>query len=86
MPTFKKHNFFLKKIFSIVPIIIFTLITSCTFQKSNTFFWNKSDDTNELKKLIIPKGISIPSKNQEYSIPYTQEELNKKNHDIFPPI
>ncbi|WP_261788352.1 hypothetical protein [Buchnera aphidicola] len=38
-----------------------------------------------LKKLIIPKDINFPSQDKEYYIPYTQDDLNKKNYDIFPP-
>ncbi|WP_148140852.1 hypothetical protein [Buchnera aphidicola] len=68
---------------TIFKIGIFSLITSCSLKNNDILFKNEN---NELKKLIIPKGINIPSKNQEYYIPYTQEDLNKKYHDIFPPV
>ncbi|QCI24752.1 hypothetical protein D9V76_00495 [Buchnera aphidicola (Rhopalosiphum padi)] len=85
MLTFKKYKFFFKIITTIFQISIFSLITSCTLKKNDILFNNETNNS-QLKKLIIPKGINIPSENQEYHIPYTQEDLNKKNHDIFPPI
>lgn len=85
MPIFKRYKLILSKIIIVFQILFFSLITSCTLKKNNTFFWNENHN-NKLKKLIIPKGINMPSENQEYKIPYTQKDLNKKNHDIFPPI
>ncbi|AYN24414.1 hypothetical protein [Buchnera aphidicola] len=85
MLIFKRYNFFLKITITIFQISIFSLITSCTLKKNDILFKNENNKI-QLKKLIIPKGINIPSKNQEYYIPYTQEDLNKKNYDIFPPV
>ncbi|AWI49846.1 hypothetical protein DEO29_02530 [Buchnera aphidicola (Schizaphis graminum)] len=83
MLIFKRYKFFFKVMITIFKIGIFSLITSCSLKNNDILFKNEN---NELKKLIIPKGINIPSKNQEYYIPYTQEDLNKKYHDIFPPV
>ncbi|QIQ41707.1 MAG: hypothetical protein G4A98_00470 [Buchnera aphidicola (Microlophium carnosum)] len=86
MLILKYYRTFFKKtiIFQILNIF---LITSCTlkdFKKNDDFdFYNTK---NQFKKLIVPKGISIPDKKEEYSIPYTDKDLEKKNHDIFPPI
>jgi uncharacterized lipoprotein len=84
MLTFKRYKFFFKIIITIFQISIFSLITSCTLKKNDILF--KNENNSQLKKIIAPKGINIHSENQEYHIPYTQEDLNKKNHDIFPPI
>ncbi|QCI17507.1 hypothetical protein D9V61_00475 [Buchnera aphidicola (Acyrthosiphon lactucae)] len=75
------------KITIIFQILNVFLITSCTLkniQNNHNFdFYNKK---NQFKKLIIPKGISIPNIKEEYKIPYTDEDLKKENHNIFPPI
>ncbi|QCI20836.1 hypothetical protein D9V68_00475 [Buchnera aphidicola (Hyperomyzus lactucae)] len=84
MQICKNYRKFLKII--IIPQILnIFLITSCTlkdFNKNNDFDFRK----NQLKPLIIPKGINIPTKNKEYNIPYTKKDLEQKNYDIFPPI
>lgn len=84
MPILKRYKLISKTII-VFQILFFSLITSCTLKKNDTFFLNEEHD-NQLKKLIIPKGINMPEENQEYKIPYTQKDLNKKNYDIFPPV
>ncbi|WAI19045.1 MAG: hypothetical protein OW720_00485 [Buchnera aphidicola (Brevicoryne brassicae)] len=62
-------------------------MTSCTLkdlEKDNNLFFNESK--KQLKTLLVPKGITIPEKNKEYNIPYTDKDLEKENYDIFPPI
>ncbi|QCI22556.1 hypothetical protein [Buchnera aphidicola] len=76
MLILKYYRKFFKKII-IFQILNVFLITSCTF---------KDLKKNQFKKLIIPEGISIPKKKEEYSIPYTDKDLEKENYDIFPPI
>ncbi|WP_343154335.1 hypothetical protein [Buchnera aphidicola] len=54
-------------------------------QKNQNILLNENNQ-KQLKKLIVPKGISIPNEDQEYKIPYTEEDLKKENNDIFPPV
>lgn len=86
MPISKYYRKFLK-IIIIFQILNTLLITSCTLKdlKKNQMF-NGSNKKYQFKKLIIPRGINIPNKQEEYSIPYKDEDLKKENHNIFPPI
>ncbi|QCI21984.1 hypothetical protein [Buchnera aphidicola] len=82
----KKNKIFFKIIIT-SQILNLLLITSCTLknlEKENNILFNESK--KQLKTLIIPKGISIPKKNEEYDIPYTNKDLEQKNYSIFPPI
>ncbi|AWH90668.1 hypothetical protein DD681_02570 [Buchnera aphidicola (Melanaphis sacchari)] len=78
MLTLKIHKFFFNTSIIIFYILILFFATSCSLKmpQKKSFF---------LKKLIIPKDINFPSQDKEYYIPYTQDDLNKKNYDIFPP-
>lgn len=86
MQICKNYRKFLKVI--IIPHILNVfLITSCTlkdFKKNNNYYYDYRK--NQLKPLIIPKGMNILTKNKKYSIPYTKKDLEQKNHDIFPPV
>jgi len=86
MPTFKHYKIFFQ-IIAIFQILNIFLITSCTlksFKQNNTFDFDNTH--SQLKKLIIPKGVNLPDTKDEYTIPYSDKDLEKKNYDIFPPI
>lgn len=72
-----QYNFFSKIIAIICQVLTLFLITSCSLQYSKH---------QQLKEIIIPKGIHFPPRNKEYYIPYTQKDLDKKNYNIFPPV
>ena len=87
MLTLNKKKFFFRKKVIILKIFIILSITSCDLNilKQNNNLLLDKNSPNQFKKLIIPKEINIPKENKEYKIPYTEEELNKENSDIFPP-
>ncbi|QFQ32833.1 hypothetical protein FQV33_02515 [Buchnera aphidicola (Aphis fabae)] len=88
MLTFNKNVFFFKKKIIILKIFIILSVTSCNInvlQKNHNLFINENNQ-NQFKKLIIPKEINIPTEDQEYKIPYTEEDLKKDKIDIFPPV
>lgn len=88
MLNFNKNKFFYLKKIIILKIFIIFLVTSCNLnimQKNQNILLNENNQ-KQLKKLIVPKGISIPNEDQEYKIPYTEEDLKKENNDIFPPV
>ncbi|QCI23662.1 hypothetical protein D9V74_00460 [Buchnera aphidicola (Macrosiphoniella sanborni)] len=86
MPIFKNNRKFFKIIF-ILQIISIFLTSSCALKN-----FHKYDDINfmqaknQLKELIIPKDVNLPMKNEEYTIPYQDQDLEKKNYDISPPV
>ena len=85
MPILKYCRKFFKRII-IFQILNLLLITSCTLKdvkKNDGFdFYNTK---NQFKKLVIPEGTNIPDTTEEYSIPYTDKDLEKENYNIFPP-
>ncbi|WP_261979502.1 hypothetical protein [Buchnera aphidicola] len=62
-------------------------MTSCNLDisENHNFLFNKNNQ-NQFNKLVIPKGINIPTEDQEYKIPYTEEDLKKEKNNIFPPV
>ncbi|ANZ22336.1 hypothetical protein ATN01_00465 [Buchnera aphidicola (Diuraphis noxia)] len=86
LKNIKKNKIFFKIIITCQILNLF-LMASCSLknvENNNNILFEKSK--KELKKLIIPKGITLPKKNKEYEIPYVDKDLEKKNHDILPPI
>lgn len=87
MLNLNKNKFFFQKKIIILKIFIIFSVTSChlnIFSKNSNHLLDGYNQ-KQFKKLIIPKGINIPTENHKYTIPYTAEELNKENSDIFPP-
>lgn len=81
----------MKKNFKVIKIIFFILYlfstTSCSLKnlkQKNDFLFNEIK--SNLKILVIPKNIKIPTKNENYSVPYRDKDLEKEDCDIFPPI
>ncbi|WAI18186.1 MAG: hypothetical protein OW723_02025 [Buchnera aphidicola (Acyrthosiphon caraganae)] len=84
MLILKNYRKFLK-IVIIFQILNIFLITSCTLKDFNKYH-DCNEIKNQFKKLIIPEGINLPNKKEEYNIPYTEKDLEKENRNIFPPI
>ncbi|QCI25326.1 hypothetical protein D9V77_00475 [Buchnera aphidicola (Sitobion avenae)] len=85
MPILKHYKKFLKIIITF-QMLNTLFITSCTlkdFKRSQSV--NSDNIRHQFRKLIIPEGINIPDENKDYSIPYTDKDLEKKDFDIFPP-
>jgi uncharacterized lipoprotein len=80
----KKTTFMFKIIFQILNICLITSCTLVDIEKDNDLLFHEAQ--KQLKKLIIPKDVFIPNMNQEYTIPSDDKDLQKNNHDIFPPI
>ncbi len=83
---YKKYKNFLKVIIIIAQMLNLFLLTSCTLKNlknNNDFVFHETN--SQLRKLIIPRGITIPSNKQAYNTPYTQKDLEKEDYDIFPP-
>ncbi|QCI16359.1 hypothetical protein D9V60_00480 [Buchnera aphidicola (Aphis craccivora)] len=88
MLNFNKNTFFFQKKVIILKFFIILSVTSChlnILQKNHNILFNKNNQ-NQLKKLIIPEEINVPTEDQEYKIPYTEEDLQKEKIDIFPPV
>lgn len=86
MLIFQKNKIFLKII--IILQIFSTLFTSSCMLKNmhQNHNLNFKQVNSQLKELIMPKEISIPMKNEEYSIPYQDKDLEEKNYNILPPV
>ncbi|ALD15059.1 hypothetical protein IX46_00490 [Buchnera aphidicola (Aphis glycines)] len=88
MLTFNKNKLFFKKKIIILEIFISLSLTSCNLNilQNHPRHCTNDNNQNKINKLIIPKEINFPHEDEEYTIPYTEQDLTRKKIDILPPV